>query len=141
MPPRKIKKFIKCKLIQPGLPIFACRVMSYPSSFSEKNPTPQDSKARFAIFCMISHAIPLFQVLSVPEHLEKITFPRKLSTLAKTARFFSFCCRTLNFYRTELVLLSLESSSIELSIDHTTSSGTLLFRPLELAEAIYKYCI
>ena len=30
---------------------------------------------------------------------------------------------------------------IELSIDHTTNSGTLLFSPLELVEAIYKYRI
>ena len=100
-----------------------------------KTPSP------VTLFSMISHAIPLFQVLSVPEHLEKTTFPKKLSTLAKTARFYYFYCGTLNFCRRELGLLSLESSSIELSNDHTTNSGTLLFSPLELAEAIYKYCI
>merc|ERR1712082_464846 len=107
-------------------------------SENKKNYKTKTNTARFAIFCMISHAIPLFQVLSIPEHLEKTTFPRKLSTLAKTARFYSFYCGMLNFFRRELVLLSLESSSIELSNDHTTSSGTLLFSTLELAEAIYK---
>ena len=110
--PSENKKIIKRKLIQPGLP-----------------------------FLHDQSCIPLFQVLSIPEHLEKATFPRKLSTLAKTARFDSFCCGTLNFCRRDLGLLSLESSSIQLSIDHTTRSGTLLFSPLELAEAIYKYRI
>ena len=38
--PSENKKFIKRKLIQPGLPIFACRVILYPSSIPEKNPPP-----------------------------------------------------------------------------------------------------
>ena len=40
VPPSENKKFIKRKLIQPGLPIFACIGMSYPSSFPEKIPPP-----------------------------------------------------------------------------------------------------